>query len=138
MYNCTTVQPLELCYTKNGKVYQVEFTVLGQDCTPLESETAQKMDLIQVCFEDILSLDLSSEGKPLTKESLIAKFPDVFNGKGKLHGPYHLEIEADAIPVVHPPRKVPIAIKSQLKEELERLQKLEILAPVTEPTLAWL
>ena len=35
MYNRTTVQPLglcqlELCYTENKKVYQVEFTVLGQ------------------------------------------------------------------------------------------------------------
>ena len=140
MYNRTTVQPLglcqlELCNTKNGNVYQVEFTALRQDCTPLlGSETTQEMDLIQVRFENILSLDLSSEDKPLTKESLIAKFPDVFNGTGKLHGSYHLEIEADAIPVVHPPRKVPIAIKPQLKEELERLHKLGILAPVTEPT----
>ena len=84
MYNRTTVQPLglcqlELCNTKNGKVYQVEFTVLKQDCTPLlGNETTQEMDLIQVRFENILSLDLSSEVKPLTKESLIAKFPDVF------------------------------------------------------------
>ena len=134
MYNRTTVQPLELCQlelcnTKNGNVYQVEFTALRQDCTPLlGSETTQEMDLIQVRFENILSLDLSSEDKPLTKESLIAKFPDVFNGTGKLHGSYHLEIEADAIPVVHPPRKVPIAIRPQLKEELERLHKLGILA----------
>ena len=87
-----------------------------------------------MCFENILSLDLSSEDKTLTKESLIAKFPDVFNGTGKLHDSYQLEIEADAIPVVHPPRKVPIAIKPQLKEELELLHKLGILAPVTEPT----
>lgn len=85
-------------------------------------------------FQNLLSLDLSLEGKPLTKESLIAKFPHVFNGRGKLHCPYHLQIEADAIPVFHPPRKVLIAIKPQLKEELERLHKLGILAPVTEPT----
>ena len=140
MYNRTTVQQLglcqlELCNTKNGKVYQVEFTVLRQDYTRLRgSETTQEMDLIQVLFENILSFDLSSKGKPLTKEPLNAKFPDVLNGTGKLHELYHLEIEADAIPVVHPPRKVPIAIKPQLKEELERLHKLGILAPVTEPT----
>ena len=122
MYNRTTVQQLglcqlELCNTKNGKVYQVEFTFLRQDYTRLlGSETTQEIDLIQVLFENILSLDRSSKGKPLTKEPLIAKFPDVFNGTGKLHEPYHLEIEADAIPVVHPPRKVPIAIKHQFKE----------------------
>ena len=53
---------------------------------------------------------------------------------GKLEDPYHLEIEEHAIPVVHPPRKVPMAIKPQLKEELERLHKLGIVAPVTHPT----
>ena len=77
MYNRTTVQQLglcqlELCNTKNGKVYQVEFIVLRQDYTRLlGSETTQEMDLIQVLFENILSLDLSSKGKPLTKEPLI-------------------------------------------------------------------
>ena len=59
----------------------------------LGGKTTQEIHLIQVHFENILSLDLTSEGKTLTKELLIAKFPDVFNGTGKLHGPYHLEIE---------------------------------------------
>ena len=47
-------------------------------------------------------------------------------------GPNHLEIESDAIPVAHPPKKVPIALKPKLKKELQRLHNLEILAPVTE------
>jgi len=125
IHNRTMVQPLELCQldlcnTKTDKVYQAEFTVLKQDCTPLlGSKTIQEMDLIRVCFENILSLDRSSEGKLVTKESLIAKFPDVLNDTGKLDGLYNLEIEVDATPVVHPPPKVPMAIKPQLKEELE-------------------
>ena len=71
---------------------------------------------------------------PLTKESLFTKFPAVFDGTGKLDGPNHLEIESDAILVVHPPRKVSIALKPQLKKELQRLHDLGILATVTEPT----
>lgn len=42
---------------------------------------------------------------PETKELLIAKFPDVFEGTGQVEGPYHLEIEPDTVTVVHPPRK---------------------------------
>lgn len=100
-----------------------------EKCTALLcSETIQEMDLIQVRFENILSLDLALEQTPLTKESLVTKFPAVFDG------PNHLEIESDAIPVVHPPRKVPVALKPQLKKELQRLHNLGILAPVTEPT----
>ena len=51
-----------------------------------------------------------------------------------MEGQHHLELEEGAVPVVHPPRKVPVALKIQLKEELERLEDLGILARVTEPT----
>lgn len=127
--------PVGALQHKNGNFYQVEFTVLMEKCTALPcSETIQEMDLIQVRFENILSLDLALEQTPLTKESLFTKFPAVFDGTGKLDCPNHLEIESDAIPVVHPPRKVSIALKPQLKKELQRLHDLGILAPVTEPT----
>ena len=80
----------------------MEFIVLKEKCTPpLGSETIQEMDLIQVRFENILyHPDLALEQAPLTKESLVSKFPAVFDGTGKLDGPYHQEIESDAIPVV--------------------------------------
>ena len=61
MNNLTRVEPLglcqlELCNTKNGKLYQVEFTVSKDECTPLlGSETIQEMNLIEVHFENILS-----------------------------------------------------------------------------------
>ena len=53
---------------------------------------------------------------------------------GKLRGQYKLEVEENAEPVVHPPRRVPIALKDKLKQELERLQDLGIITGVTEST----
>lgn len=35
--------------------------------------------------------------------------------------------------MVHPPRKVPLDLKTALKEELDRLESLQILTPVSEP-----
>ena len=140
MHNKTTVQPLGLCQvelrnSKNGKWYEAKFTVLKEECTPLlGSETIQQMNLIQVRFENILSLETETGKIPLSKDSLLSKYPDVFEGTGKFEGSYHLEIEPDSTPVVHSPRKVPVAIKAQLKEELERLHSLGIIVPVTEPT----
>jgi hypothetical protein len=32
-------------------------------------------------------------------------------------------------PIVHPPRKVPVAIKERLRNELERLTKMDIIKP---------
>ncbi|XP_063446850.1 uncharacterized protein K02A2.6-like [Mytilus trossulus] len=62
------------------------------------------------------------------------EYADIFEGTGKLQGKYHLELDNTANPVVHPPRKVPVAIKEKLKSELERLTKLEIIKPVSTPT----
>lgn len=67
--------PVRALQHKNGKFYQVEFTVLMEKCTALLcSETIQEMDLIQVRFENILSLELALEQTPLTKESLVTMF----------------------------------------------------------------
>ena len=93
----------------------------------------KKWTSIKCASQKILSLDLALEQTPLITK-LVTKFPAVFDGTGKLDGPNYLEIESDAILVVHPPRKVPIALKPLLKKELQRLHDVGILAPVTEPT----
>lgn len=126
--------PVGALQHKYCKFYQLQFPVLMEKCTALLcSETIQEMDLNQVRFENILSLDLALEQTPLITK-LVTKFPAVFDGTGKLDGPNYLEIESDAILVVHPPRKVPIALKPLLKKELQRLHDVGILAPITEPT----
>ena len=45
-----------------------------------------------------------------------------------------LQINPNATPIVHAPRKVPITIKKDLENELEILVKLVILVRVSEPT----
>ena len=77
-------------------------------------------------FENILSLLASPHKEPLTKEMLADQFPDVFQGTGKLSEPCHLQIDPIAKPVVHPPRNVPLALKTALKEEFDRLESLQI------------
>ena len=140
MYNQTTLKPfgrctLELHNRKSDKSYCTKFVVLKEQSTPLlGSETIQQMDLIQVRFKNILSLVASPHKETLTKEKIADQFPDVFQGTGKLSEPYHLQIDPSAKPVVHPPRKVPLALKTALKEELDRLECLQILTPVSEPT----
>ena len=45
----------------------------------------------------------------------------------------HLEVEQGATPVVAPLCRVPTSLKSKLKKELDRLQQLEVIAPIDEP-----
>ena len=88
------------------------------------------MDLIQVRFENILSLVASPYKEALAKEKLVDQFPDVFQGTGKLSKPYHLQIDPSAKLVVHPLPKVPLALKTAPKEELDQLESLQILTSV--------
>lgn len=61
-------------------------------------------------------------------------YPDVFQGMGKLKARYKIELEEPNIPVIHAPRKVPLILRGKLKAELERLEKLDIIEKVEEPT----
>ena len=51
-----------------------------------------------------------------------------------MEGQQKLEVEEGATPLVHPPRRVPVALKGKLKKELNVLQSLGIIEKVTEPT----
>ena len=140
MYNHATVQPVGQCVLqlkneKTGNSYETEFVVLKQECMPLlGSETIQQMNLITVRYENILLLSVKSSKTALTKDSLIEQYSDVFQGTGKFDEQYHITIDPDATPVVHPPRSVPIVLKDDLKAELDRLESEGILIGVTEPT----
>ena len=71
----------------------------------------------------------------MSKESLIKKFPEVLAEEvGQLDGEYHIKIDPTVSPIQHPPRRVPVSVREQLKSELQRLTERDILAPVTAPT----
>ena len=74
--------------------------------------------------------------KQITAEELIKQYSDVFDRPlGTLPGEVHLEVDSSAKPVITPTRRVPTALKDDLKKELNRYVGQEILAPVEEPTL---
>ena len=43
-------------------------------------------------------------------------------------------IDPNATPVIHPPRKIPISLMEKLKAELERMCKLDVIGKIDEPT----
>ena len=108
--------------------------------TPLlGNKTVQAMNLMTIHYENIKSVQQGAPMSPdsykvLTKENVLKEYEDVFEVKGLLEGKYHLELNENAQPVVHPPRKVPVAIKDRLRTELDRLCDMNIITPVTKPT----
>ncbi|KAJ8022283.1 hypothetical protein HOLleu_37133 [Holothuria leucospilota] len=49
-------------------------------------------------------------------------------------GQIHLETDSSVKPVILPPGKVLIGLKSKLKIELQRLEKIGVIEKVTEPS----
>ena len=141
MYNNTTIKPigkckLKLLNPKDNEKFIAECVVIKDGTlTPLLGNKAvQAMNLLTINYENIKAVRKEAPSEPLSKEKVLKEFADVFEGTGKLQGKYHLELDENATPIVHPPRKVPVAIKERLRNELERLTKMDIIKPVSTPT----
>ena len=146
MYNRAEEKPIgkkrvQVVNPRNGRKYSVEFLVVKGKGKPLPGlRASEQMQLISVIRQNIVTIqsEESSQSKPpLTTETVLKEHADVFRGEGKLEGDLHLEIDPHLPPVQLPTRKVPIAIKEKLKEELDGLEGLNIITPVNVPT-SWI
>ncbi|RUS68488.1 hypothetical protein EGW08_023750 [Elysia chlorotica] len=111
---------------KNAKTGKKCNVVCEKDVQPiLGLRAAEQMNLLYLQnenFEEVCSLS--------SLESL-----SVFNDDlGNLPGVQHLTTDPEVKPVIMPNRRVPVAVKDRLKQELDRLTKLGVITPVTEPT----
>lgn len=126
---------LKLRNPKTAKKYSVEFVVVDEDYTPLlGSKASQKMGLITVNssnFERVHSAreDNIAGGRPE------GQHPEVFDDNlGELPGEVHLQVDPDVPPKVLPPRRLPHAIKGEVKSKLDHMTQQGIIAPVDSPT----
>ena len=60
---------------------------------------------------------------------IIADFSSIFSNKtGKFKGqPIKIHVNADAVPVIQPPRRIPLQYVAKLKEEIEKMVKEDII-----------
>ena len=127
--------PIKLYNPKQKRVFVLNFDIVPDKLTPiLGSAAAQAMDLVTIHDENFERV-AAVLPEPPSREEYVEKYPDVFKSQlGKLEGTVGLQVDPDITPVSLPARQVPIALRRSMKEELERLQKLEVITPVTKPT----
>ena len=61
-------------------------------------------------------------------------YPKIFNGPGKLTEEHHIHIKENTTPVIHPPRKIPVALRDRLKKELDTREKNGAIKRIKVPT----
>jgi len=142
------VGTVALAVTRAGIKYKLQCKLVdGRNMRPLLGRKAcLKMNIISYLDNDELHKPATGTlpvytievSHALSKEDLIRQYPAVFGpGIGTLPGEYHIRINEHCRPTQHAPRRVPVAIRDQLKDTLDQLTHQEILKPVTEPT-AWI
>ena len=119
----------------------MEFLVVDKQLTPLiGAKAAQQMGLITVNTQNFKIAEPPERPRTEVKsvqtaDEIVASYPEVFQRElGALPGTVHLEVEQGATPVVAPPRRIPTSLKNKLKEEFDRQQQLDVIAPISEPT----
>ena len=109
-------------FCKSGNTECIlEFQILDTNAKPiLGLQGCEAMNLIQRI--------------ELIEDSVLSSFKDVFEGLGTMPEVHKIQIDPAVPPVVHPPRKVPAALRNTLLQELQRLEKDKIIEKVDHPT----
>lgn len=149
MFNKTKTKPagkrkITIVNPKNKKWYNLEFVVVnGNVQLFLGSEAIQRMKLITVNKVNIHNDNISkihaktenqsTESTVVSKQMLEKQYPDVFKGEGKLPGELKLDIDKSVTTVKLATRKVPVAPKDKIKNELDTLVEKDIISQVDVP-----
>ena len=68
-------------------------------------------------------------------EAPLSEYVDVFKGLGCITGvAHHIKVDPHHTPVIHPPRRVPVAKREKVRAELKRMMRLRVIKPIQEPT----
>ena len=122
---------------RKGKVHMLPFFVVDYPVTALIG-LRDSLNLGLITLHDVHSVDATPAQQPVQHPGtpdFIAEYSDLFTGDlGTLPVQYKMRLNPDVTPVVHPPRRIPIAVQDQVKDELNRMVAKQVITPVTEPT----
>ena len=117
------------CHFKSTK-RNLEFHVVDRPLTPLLGLVdSLNMDLVQLHSEvhEVDTVDAF-------QAAVFNEYKDLFEDHlDNLPVVYKMRLDPNCTPVVRPPRKVPLAVEECVKRELERMVKIGVITPVSEP-----
>lgn len=96
--------------------------------------TSEQLRVITVNIQELtlkVTQDMSTSPIP-DKKTLTSLYPGQFKGLGKFPGEYHIDIDPEAKPVVHAPRRYPIHLRSEIEEALDEMKRLDVIEPIPE------
>lgn len=144
-YTGQKLSVLGLCYldvVHKGETHKLPFYVVNYNAPCILGLSAcvklkliSRLDYMTTKPSEIgLAHSHKSKSGNTNSESILNQYSDLFEGVGCFKGECSIKLKSDCNPVVHAPRKVPLALKSRLKSKLDELVRLKIVDKVSEPT----
>lgn len=111
-------------HTEKKSARQTVYIVKGLKHPLLGRPAIEALNIVSV----VQQVQVSTEG-------LFDKFPQVFEGLGKLDGEYNIDLKEETRPyAVTTPRRVPLPLMDKVREELERMEKQGVITRIDKPT----
>ncbi|XP_058810928.1 uncharacterized protein K02A2.6-like [Topomyia yanbarensis] len=129
------------CRRKGRRFGLVLQVVEGNHCPLLSAKASRVLGFIRFC--KTVTFGGPNPASSSTKlqnvyrvnaQKIVDKHKDLFTGYGRLEGAVSLEVDHSIRPLIQPPRRVPIALRSKLKQELENLEREGIITKETTHT----
>ena len=113
-----------------GQFYNIDFYIVNHDASVIIGlPTCIKLNLVKR-IDNIISGTPSSNAS----SALLAEFADIFSGTGEFPGEHHITVDPSVQPVIHPPRRVALAVQPKLKQLLDQMVETGVLIKRDEPT----
>ncbi|KAJ8319700.1 LOW QUALITY PROTEIN: hypothetical protein KUTeg_002743 [Tegillarca granosa] len=102
-----------MCFYKEGDV----LSVIG-------AKTCKEMGLLKRVNAITQSTPALYQGMTILSDDIEQQYSDLFTGLGCLPGTHTIRVDESVPPVIHPPRKIPIALRDCVKTELDRIKSV--------------
>ena len=132
-YGCVTVKLRHQDISKEW--LDTEFFIVNDGAVILGQDSSIRLGIVSVNVKTVDTLALSSSEKYAhIKDTAALKtmYADRFKGLGNFKGASQIQLKEDATPVVTPPRKYPIHLKSEIAQQLKEMMALEVIEPIPE------
>lgn len=109
----------------------LDFHIVDTNAPPvLAVKACRDLNLVKI----VMAVNEENGKTNTISQCIMEEYADVFQGIGEFPGECNFRVDPDIAPVVCPPRRIPIALRSRLKDELNSMEKNGIICKVTEPT----
>ncbi|MCG7879449.1 MAG: RNase H-like domain-containing protein, partial [Candidatus Thiodiazotropha endolucinida] len=130
-----TLGCVTLTCKRTGRQKDLSFYIVETCSSPiLGLRSSIDLELIKLVLSCETQASQQLENKHLTKATVLTQYAKAFQGIGLFPGECTIQLDTSISPVVNPPRRIPVALRDKVKQELDRMLKQNIIAKVTEPT----